>query len=363
VIRSCWVNQSNVGRRFRRVARLVFAGTLTVAVIGCSGPSAIVSPSTTPTGGSSLGAPLTPSSASPRLAAQTAASTPGHGGFSLTGSMAVARADPTATLLDDGSVLIFGGCSCPTAELYEPATGVFVPTGPMNVIRTGGETATLLQDGLVLVTGGDDDSPASKALASAELYDPKAGTFRLTGSMTTARTYHTATLLPDGQVLVAGGFDSSGAALDTAELYDPATGEFVSTSHMGQAFDGHTATLLADGRVLVVGGNASCVQEMPLASAELYDPATGTFSPTGSMATARDGQSATRLGDGRVLIAGGDNNTAELYDPGAGTFSPTGSMKVARASQTATLLADGLVLLAGGADDVADGASAELYQP
>jgi WD40 repeat protein len=277
--------------------------------------------------------------------------------------MAVARADPTATLLDDGSVLIFGGCSCPTAELYEPATGVFVPTGPMNVIRTGGETATLLQDGLVLVTGGDDDSPASKALASAELYDPKAGTFRLTGSMTTARTYHTATLLPDGQVLVAGGFDSSGAALDTAELYDPATGEFVSTSHMGQAFDGHTATLLADGRVLVVGGTASCVQEKPLASAELYDPATGTFSPTGSMATARDGQSATRLGDGRVLIAGGDNNTAELYDPGAGTFSPTGSMKVARASQTATLLADGLVLLAGGADDVADGASAELYQP
>ncbi len=411
MIRSCWVDQSKVGCEFRHAAGLTLAGMLAIAVIGCAGSNPTTSPSTVPTGAPSLVARSTTPSASPRFASQTAVATPSHGQFLLTGAMSVARANPTAALLADGSVLIFGGCSCTTAALYEPTTGKFVPTGSMNVIRTLGETATLLQDGRVLVTGGDDDSGTS--LASAELYDPKSGTFSPTGSMTTARSFHTATLLKDGRVLIAGGFDSSGAGLATAELYDPITGRFVSTGHMVHFHDGHTATLLADGRVLivggfggapasadprvsaelydpksgsfsltgsmtigrytghtaalladgrvlVVGGHASGVLEEPLTSAELYNPKTRTFSPTGSMAHARDGQTATLLANGRVLVVGGADNTAELYEPKTGTFGPTGSMTTMRAGQTATLLADGRVLLAGGTDD---GTTAELYQP
>ncbi len=163
----------------------------------------------------------------------------------------------------------------------------------------------------------------------------------LTGPLGAGRQIHTATLLADGRVLVAGGFDFADQPLSSAAVYDPATGTFSPTGSMATARGLATATLLADGRVLVAGGGAATwVQPgLVLASAELYDPKTGTFSPTGSMATAREGHTATLLRDGRVLIAGGiDASTgdhtvasAELYDPKTGTFSPTGPMKTARA--------------------------------
>jgi WD40 repeat protein len=370
--------------------------------------------------------PSATASASPQLASPTVsptatatvAATLGHGEFGPTGAMAVARNGQTATLLLDGRVLIAGGSGNNTAELFSPQTGTFSPTGPINVVRVHGHTATLLQDGRVLITGGTDDSLAANPLASAELYDPKTGRFVPTGSMAYARSGHTATLLPDGRVLIVGDYGTSFGTAIAAELFDPTTGQFVQTgspvhvrnghtatllqdgrvlivggtgtgayndttpasaelydpetdrftltgSMAARRWSGHTATLLKDGRVLVDGGNASNVQEVPLASAELYDPKTGKFSKTGSMAVARDTQGAIPLLDGRVLVVGGDGRTAELYDPNTGKFSKTGSTIVARGGQTATLLLDGRVLIAGGWDGVEQmgSGSAELYQP
>jgi hypothetical protein len=188
-----------------------------------------------------------------------------------------------------------------------------------------------------------------------------------TGSMSVARENHTAPLLGSGQVLVTGGY-SHGKALASAELYDPAVGTFATTGNMIVARQRHTATLLLDGKVLVAGGGAPVGQTF--ASAELYDPASGTFAATGSMTVARYEHTATLLPNGKVLIAGGSSSlalaSAELYDPGTGTFTATGSMTVARESHTATLLADGTVLIAGGVSDgvYADAlASAERYDP
>ncbi len=302
---------------------------------------------------------------------------PATGTFSATGSMATARGYHTATLLSDGRVLVAGGGNpqwsrpgpdLASAELYDPNTGTFIPTGSMGIPREG-HTATLLRDGRVLITGGNDTG--DHAVASAELYDPKTGTFSPTGSMATARGYHTATLLSDGRVLVAGG-DPCGwagcANLVTAEIYDPKTGKFMATGSMATDRAFHTATLLRDGRVLIAGGDS--LGTVPF-SAELYDPKTGSFSATGSMAWPRVYTTATLLADGRVLVAGGggdytDRNflaSAEIFDPATGSFSATGSMNEARTWFQANLLADGRVLVTGGYGDLAPLASAELFDP
>jgi hypothetical protein len=187
--------------------------------------------------------------------------------------MARARYGHTATLLADGRVLIVGGsenlgvqkakAALASAELYDPKTGRFVTTGAMSTGRSAGQTATLLTDGLVLVAGGNASYVQEEPLASAELYDPRAGSFHKTGSMAEARDCHTATLLHDGRVLVAGGDDS------TAELYDSEVGAFGSTGSMIVERASHSATLLADGRVLMAGGANDPADS---ATAEVYQP-------------------------------------------------------------------------------------------
>jgi hypothetical protein len=321
---------------------------------------------------------------------------PATGKFAPTGSMSTPRRRATATRLADGRILVAGGVGEPvqgapsgtdflaTAEIYDPKTGQFTPTGSMATAPVL-ETATLLRDGEVLVLGSGG---ASDSFATAELYDPASGTFRATGSMTATQRLDTATLLEDGSVLVTGSlFDQSVPTYrPSAELYDPASGAFKPAGPMSAFRDNATATLLKDGRVLIVGGSNE--GGTPLASAELYSPATNSFSPTGpGMACAY--QSATRLPNGLVLIAGGDGDTfigdpayrasAEVYDPASGRFSATGSMEIGRRAQTATLLRDGRVLIAGGeaeadlgslglldpssTSDLSSLASAELYDP
>jgi len=280
------------------------------------------------------------------------------GTFVNTGTPTVARECDSATLLQNGTVLIVGGRSgniaIATAEIYNPATGEFTVTGFPNESRVCPST-TLLANGQVLVAGGYafGNSSSLPTLASAELYDPTTGRFTLTGSLVTARVGHSATLLPSGKVLVAGGTTSNDgyeySTLSSAELYDPVAGTFSSTGSLNVARSA-PAVLLNDGQVLVPGGIS--LNAGVLASAELYDPTTGTFSPTGSLITARSA-SAALLQNGQVLLPGGAGandtvlSSAELYDPSTGTFSATGSLNAARTS-LAILLNSGQVLLVGG---------------
>jgi Galactose oxidase, central domain/Kelch motif len=284
-----------------------------------------------------------------------------------TGSMNTARASHTATLLSNGKVLIAGGgyAGClASAELYDPAAGTFTATGSMTTARAS-HTATLLPSGKVLIAGGDDCSGPS--LASAELYDPATGTFVPTGSMTTAREKHTATLLGNGKVVIAGGLDRV-VSFASAELYDPVAGTFTTTGNMTAGRYDHTATLLPSGAVLIAGG--FLFELGPPVRAELYDPAAGTFTATGNMTTERDLPTATLLPSGKVLITGGwqyDANlplsSAELYDSGTGLFTATGSLTMARSGHTATLLPIGKVLIAGGDNGHLIFASPDLYDP
>ena len=300
---------------------------------------------------------------------------PRTGEWSSAGSLTTAREYQTATLLADGRVLVAGGYSQPdtlaSAELYNPQNGTWTVTASMIEMRALG-TATLLPDGNVLVVGGEVlGGSGPHVLASAELYDPTSGTWRATGSMSTPRSGHTATLLPNGKVLVVGGSDFT-TVLSSAELYDPTTGTWTATGGMASARTAHTATLLTDGEVLVTGGDSAIPRGGFLASAELYDPATGAWRSTGSLRGVRVNASATLLPDGRVLVAGGTDPdlvgvvaSAELYDPSTGTWGPTASLGTGRKGHTAVLLRDGQVLVVGGErGNPTDAlASAELYDP
>jgi hypothetical protein len=287
----------------------------------------------------------------PLLTATTAAAAT-QVGWSRVADMAAARQISPAVTLPSGKVLLTDGG---TAELYDPASETFSSTGAPTVDRNFGASGTLLRNGKVLFAGGG--GLISTAVGSAELYDPATGTFTPTGDMSDRRSGHTATLLADGRVLVTGGSLNGfpEAALASAEIYDPATGTFTPTGSMATPRQEHTATLLRDGRVLITGGYTGDAR-LGQRTAELYDPATGTFTPTPTnLTTGRGHHTATTLPDGRVLIAGGFTqfpgqgvDSAELYDPATGTFTPTGAMHDLRGWHTATLLNNGTVLVAGG---------------
>ncbi|HEY3322841.1 MAG TPA: kelch repeat-containing protein [Planctomycetota bacterium] len=233
-------------------------------------------------------------------------------------------------------------------------------TDSMAIVRRE-HTATLLPSGKVLVAGGYNTT--TYYLSSAELYDPATGTWTATGSLATGRHDHTATLLLNGKVLVVGGSYGYGA-LSSAEVYDPATGAWTSTGSLGTARASHTATLLPNGKVLVAGGYNWNGGTYP-SSAELYNPATGTWTATGSLPTARISHTATLLPSGKVLVAGGYNGAylsgAAVYNPATGTWTSTGTMATARRYHTATLLPSGKVLVAGGLSSSSRLSSAEVY--
>jgi len=235
--------------------------------------------------------------------------------------------------------------------------GIFVNTNDLMTARYS-HTATLLPNEKVLVAGGI--GLGGGEVASAELYDPESGTWASTGPLVNARDGHTATLLPNGKVLVAGGYGTSGG-VRSAELYDPASGLWSPTGSMADARYYHTATLLPNGKVLVAGGIN--LVSGGLAGAELYDSASGTWSATAHLVYRRNNHTATLLASGKVLVAGGYGppHSAELYDPVSGTWALTGAMVTSHEEHTATLLRNGKVLVAG-ADACCLG-DAELYDP
>jgi hypothetical protein len=295
-----------------------------------------------------------------------AADTPGS--FAPTGSMTVPRYSAAAAPLADGRVLVAGGSDgtnvLQSAEIFNPPTGTFTPTGLMTVKRFA-TAAAALPDGRVLVAGGSNFDGGTNFLQSAEIFDPATGGFAPTGSMTVKRQAAAAAPLPDGRVLVAGGFDGGGNFLQSAEIFNPATGTFTPTGSMAVKRYFFAAAPLAAGQVLVAGGQNFDPSSHLLESAETFNPATASFAPTGSMAVKREGPAAAPLPDGRVLVAGGFDGvnleSAEIFNPATGSFTATGVMDFRRDRPAAAPLPDGRVLVAGGSDGVNVLQSAETF--
>ncbi|MCE9600960.1 MAG: hypothetical protein K8S21_01940 [Gemmatimonadetes bacterium] len=249
------------------------------------------------------------------------------------------------------------------------AAGRIASTEAMSVARMA-HTASVLRDGRVLVAGGFTGD--GNAARSAELFDPASGTFGPLARMVVVRHSHSATILPNGKVLIVGGYGAGNEVIADVELFDPATRTFTRTGSLGSARAGHVAVLLGNGRVLIAGGVGPGWTF--LSSAELYDPVTGRFRPTGPMTERRESHAAVMLRDGRVLVVGGHRDrrseitlyaSAETYDAATGTFTRAGDMRVRRHKHDAVLLRDGRVLITGGSDERDDGEydSTEFFDP
>src|SRR5437868_2257173 len=281
----------------------------------------------------------------------------------------------TAVVLGNGTVLLAGGEDAQRnafddATLYDPATNAWTPTGKLTTTRRL-HTLTHLMDGRALAVGGIGGPFATPPyeLDSAEIYDPATGTWTPTGRLHPARYYHSATLLPDGKVLVAGGTSIRSAesfrTLHSAELFDPNTGTWSPTGSMTDARTGHPAVSLLNGRVLVAGGMVIVTRDdaAGIAHCEIYDPASGTWKPTGNLVTPRISGEAVPLPDGSVLLTGGGQgifqnwdyspyslSSTERYDPATGRWSPAADMPWGMSFHRAVPLPSGEVLVVGGTD-------------
>jgi hypothetical protein len=298
---------------------------------------------------------------------------PSTGTWSNTGGLHYARTDHQAVLLNSGKVLVFGGFNIlteqclSTAELYDPSTGVWATTGPMTFGRRL-FASTKLADGKVLAVGG---YLGNQNLSSAEKYDPASGAWSPAGNMLTPRRNHTATTLNDGKVLVVGGgtgSDSTGfQSFSSSEIYNPLNNQWSQTGSLTTHRGGHTATLLPDGRVLVAAGGQNNSSNF-LSSAEVYDSGQGVWSPAGSIAVTRQEHAATLLADGRVLVTGGHGwdgttATAGIFSSSSGSWDTVPSMLQPRGLHTGTLLNNQQVLVVGGRQGNSGPclATAELY--
>lgn len=301
--------------------------------------------------------------------------------WNITGSLQTARYGHTATLLADGRVLVVGGNYLTdgsqtiypaNAELYDPATKVWAPAGTLTHARMD-HTATLLPNGKVLVAGGRGQTGV---ITSVEFYDPVANAWTVGAGLITPRFDHTATLLPNGKVLVAGGYRGGVSFPDWAgvELYDPAINAWTAGGALLAARAQHTATLLPNGRVLLIGG----ARQTPAAPAvELYDPTANTSTMAAIPTLETNLGSATLLSGGSVLYVAGSQSTSEarrtfataaLYDPGTNSWTNAGTLSTWHDGHTATRLGNGTVLVVGGgANSVRQGTTAtdivELYDP
>ena len=291
--------------------------------------------------------------------------------WSSAGSLSAARSRHTATLLPNGKVLVTGGygpvdvgggvtiqAAVASADLYDPTTNTWSSAGNLTTARYY-HSATLLSNGKVLVTGGFGNSSNPQ---SAELYDPATNSWSVVASMATARYQHTATLLPSGKVLVTGGANPT--SLSGVELYDPTANSWSSAAGLSTARYSHTATLLTSGKVLVAGGVSGT---NPVNSAAVYDPANNTWAAAGTFATERSDHTATLLPSGKVMLVAGSGsagatNTAVVYDPGTNGWSSTGSLVTARSRHTTALLPSGRLVVTGGVGTGA-GSSVEVFDP
>lgn len=294
------------------------------------------------------------------------------------------RTGHTATMLRSGKVLVVGGTdmdgrALSSNEIFDPQKNMWAAVPPMSVGRTE-HTATLLADGRVLVAGGfGEPPPTSEVLATAEIYDPLRNRWTAAASMHIGRARQTATLLDNGDVLVVGGTESgpSGSGLTSAlgaEMYDPRRNAWMTIGDGTHAVNGHSASRLPDGRVVVIGGflGDGC-PELPT---RVYNPQLGNWTAGTSMKNGRWGHTATSLPGGKILVLGGMGGrpcgttaggpvglltTTDLYDSRHDTWLESAPMDLGRSQHTATLLPNGLVLVVGAANSTT--ARAELYDP